>query len=124
MAQATAGPRAAITDIYRGAERGLERSNVRGAQRDVAKSELNRGRASQIAGLTTGVQPMAAQALAGLGGSQSELGGRMMGQGGNIFNSLLGQGTANRVYARGEGAQSGQNWGSLIFDMISGYGKK
>src|SRR3990172_6623730 len=67
MAQATAGPRAALTDIYRGAERGLAGSTVRGAARDVAQGELIRSRASQIAGLTTGVQPAAAQALQGVG---------------------------------------------------------
>ena len=131
MAQSVAAPRAAITDIYRGAERGLERSNVRGAQRDVAKSELNRNRASQIAGLTTGVQPFAAQQLTGIGTSMADIGGRttgtgaqMSGQGGELFRNLLGQGSANRRYAREEGEKTGGGIGGFLFDMISGMGNK
>src|SRR5262245_29406416 len=67
MSQATAAPRAALTDTYRGAERSLERSGVQGAARDLAQGQLARDRASKIAGLTTGVQPYAADSLAKLG---------------------------------------------------------
>lgn len=131
MSQATAAPRAGITDIYRGAERGLERSGVRGAARDVAKSELNRDRASKIAGLTTGVQPMAAEQLGGLGTSIADIGGRTSATGGdllqssgNLYSSLLSQGAANRQYARGEGEKAGGSIGGFLFDIISGMGNK
>lgn len=127
MSQATAGARAGITDIYRGAERGLERSNVRGAQRDVAKSELNRERASKVAGLTTGVQPMAAQQLGDLGFGISDIGldttrtgANLAGQGGSLFQNLLGQGFANRQYGRAEGEKTSSGIGSFLFDMIGG----
>lgn len=127
MSQATAGARAGITDIYRGAERGIERSGVRGAARDVQKGELNRDRAGKIAGLTTGVQPAAAEALAGIGGNTAQLGGQLSGQGGsllgasgNIFSDLLGQGQKNRQYGRQEGEKAGGGIGSILFDIIRG----
>jgi hypothetical protein len=131
MAQATAAPRGAITDIYRGAERGVERSGVRGAARDVQKGELNRQRAGQIAGLTTGVQPAAAESLANIGAGTASLGGQlsgqggsMMGAGGNIFSNLLGQGQANRQYGRAEGEKAGGGIGSFLFDIIRGISGK
>lgn len=120
MAQATAAPRAAITDIYRGAERGLEHAGVRGGARDVALSDLNRQRASQIAGLTTGVQPQAAAALGDMGGGQVSAGTSATGSAGSLFGGLLGKGQENRVYARQEGADAGKGWGSVIFDLLSG----
>lgn len=128
MAQATAGPRAALTDVYRGAERGLERSGVRGATRDVATAELNRDRAGQIARLTTGMQPLAAQGVAQVGSELLGTGAPMLGQAGSIWGNLLGQGMNNRVYAREEGNRAGQAWGGLIFDILNGtlgkFGKK
>lgn len=120
MAVATAGPRAALTDVYRGAERNLDRSGIRGAQRDVAEAELGRQRASQIGGLTTGVQPYAAEAL-------NRTGIGLVGQGtsalqgvGSIWSNLLGQGTANRYYGRGEGEKTTSSIGRLIFDILNG----
>jgi hypothetical protein len=119
MAMATAGPRAQITDIYRGAESNLERSGVRGAARDVAAAELGRDRASKIAGLTTGVQPMAAQALAGIGSDETRMGAGMLGSSGNMWSNLLGEGFENRQYGRKEGEKFGTSMGRLIFDMLS-----
>jgi hypothetical protein len=124
MRGAVAQPTAAITDIYRGAERGLERSHIRGAARDVAASELGRQRASQLAGLYTGVQPAAAQALAGLGGQFLGAGAGLAGSAGSLYSHLLGQGFQNRVYGREEGEKAGQSIGGLIFDVISGTWKK
>lgn len=130
--QAVAAPRAAISDVYRGAERNLEQSGVRGAQRDVAKGEMARQRAGQISSLITGIQPGAAGALTSIGETQTSQGAGIAGTGvsatgqaGNIYSNLLGQGAANRVYARGEGEKFGKSFGGLIFDMLSGVtGKK
>jgi hypothetical protein len=126
QSQAVAAPRAAITDTYRGAERNLERSGVRGAARDVASAELGRSRAGAISSLITGVQPGAASALTAIGENQTGMGAGIAGQGssatsasGGIFGNLLGQGTQNRVYARGEGEKFGQGFGGLIFDLLS-----
>lgn len=120
MAGATAAPRAAITDVYRGAERGLEHSGVRGPQRDVAAADLNRQRASQISSLVTGVQPAAASALTGIGQTQIGQGAPMLGQAGGIYSGLLGQGASNRRYAREEGEKTGAGFGGLIFDILKG----
>jgi hypothetical protein len=125
MSMATAAPRAAITDVYRGAEHGLERSGVRGAARDVATAELGRDRASKIAGLTTGVQPGAAAALADMGTNMTSQGTGALQGAGSIWQNLLGQGYNNRVYGRQEGEKAGTGIGGLIFDILSGtFGKK
>lgn len=120
MRGAVAGPTAALTDQYRGAERGLERSGVQGGVKDLAKAELGRDRASKIAGLTTGVQPAAAAQL-------GDLGSRLTGQGatathgaGQLYGNLLGQGFDNRKYAREEGEKASSSIGSLIFDILNG----
>lgn len=68
MSQAVAGPTRQITDVYRGAERSLERQGVRGGERQTALAELSRDRAAALAGLTTGQQGNAANALADIGG--------------------------------------------------------
>ena len=124
MAQATAAPTAAITDIYRGAERNLDRAGVQGAARDVAVADLGRQRAGQIAGLTTGVQPAAAGELAGIGGQMTGQGvGALQGAGG-LYSDLLGQGARNRMYARQEGEKAGSQWGRLAMlgaQMASSY---
>jgi hypothetical protein len=129
--QAVAAPRTQISDVYRGAERNLEQSGVRGASRDVAKGEIARQRAGQISSLITGVQPGAAGALTSIGENQTTQGAGIAGQGvgatgaaGGLFSGLLGQGTANRQYARGEGEKFGSGFGGLIFDILNAGLKK
>lgn len=123
--QAIAAPRAAISDVYTGAERGLERSGVRGAARDVAAGELQRQKAGQISSLITGVQPAAAGALTDIGQTQTATGAPMIGQAGSIYTNLLQQGAVNREYARGEGEKFGKGFGGLIFDLLNiPFGKK
>jgi hypothetical protein len=119
MSQATAAPRAAITDVYRGAERSVEKSGVQGAAKDVQMGELNRQRAGQIAGLTTGVQPAAADRLTDIGQTQTGQGAPMIGEAGSIYSNLLGQGAANRVYGRGEGEKAGTGVGGFLFDIMN-----
>jgi len=75
---------AAITDNYRGAERSAN-ANLRGGQRSLALSELNRDRVGKVSGLRAGLRPGAAAALSdigrfrvGAGQGQSQLG---LGQG-------------------------------------------
>lgn len=79
QSQAVAAPAAAITDVYRGAQRGLDRSMVRGGSRDLATAELNRDRAGKLASLVTGVQPQAAASLAEMGDSAYRRAGGFMG---------------------------------------------
>lgn len=129
--QAISAPRGAISDVYRGAERSLEKGGVRGAERDVQQGELSRQRAGQISSLITGVQPSAAQALTGIGQQQVQSGAGIAGQGvgatgqsGNLFAALLGQGAQNRMYARQEGEKAGGGFGSILFDILKGVGSK
>lgn len=124
MRGAVAGPTAAITDQYRGAQRGLERSGVQGGVKDLAKAEMGRDQASKIAGLTTGVQPQAADELGRLGTTLTGQGTAAYHSAGGIYDSLLGQGYKNRVYAREEGEKAGSSLGSLIFDILNGTGKQ
>ena len=131
QSQAIASPRAAISDVYRGAERSLDKGGVRGAERDVQQGELGRQRAGQISSLITGVQPAAAQALTGIGQQQVQSGAGIAGQGasatqagGNLFANLLGQGAQNRAYGRSEGEKTGTSFGSILFDLLKGVGGK
>jgi hypothetical protein len=95
---------------------------VQGAQRQEAEADLGRERASRIAGLTTGVQPAAAEALMQGGQGLIGQGNQASGAAGSIWQNLLGQGYNNRVYARQEGEKAGQGIGSLLFDILSGFG--
>lgn len=132
QSQAVAAPRAAISDVYGGAEKGLEKSGLRGASRDVAAGELQREKAGKISSLITGVQPGAANALANIGGEQTAQGINFAGQGanafansGSIYSNLLGQGFQNRAYGRQEGERASQPIGGFLFDILSGtLGKK
>jgi len=117
MSQAVAGPTAQITGNYRGAERNLQQQGIRGAARDQAAADLNRQRVSQIAGLTTGMQPYAAEQLAKLGQDNISTGVNALGQGGQLHSGLLGQGYTNRVYSRKEGADTASAIGGLARDV-------
>jgi len=127
QSQAVAAPRAAISDIYSGAQRSLEQSGVRGAARDVASGELSRERAGKMAGLVTGVQPAAAEALTRTGLEQSGQGinltgqaGSAYGNAGSLYSRLLGTGAQNRYYGREEGEKAGQGIGGFLFDILRG----
>lgn len=130
QSQAIAAPRAAITDTYAGAARSLEESGVRGAARDQAKADLSKQRAGQIGSLITGVQPGAASALTGIGGTQIGAGTSVAGTGtsatagsGNIFSNLLGINQNQAQFATQQGNQFGSNFGSFLFDILNGMGK-
>lgn len=116
MAQATAGPRGAIEDVYRGAERGLDHAGVRGAARDVALGDLIREKAGKMAGLVSGVQPAAATALTGI----AEMGPNLLSTSGSLWGNLLGQGTANRQDADRQKQAAGSTAGSYLFQLASG----
>lgn len=119
QSQATAAARGGITDTYTGAERGLEKSGVQGAARDVAAGELQRQKAGQIAGLVTGVQPGAAAALGQMGAEQTSQGGQRTSSAGSLYANLLPQGMQNRMYGRQEGEKAGSSIGGFLFDVLS-----
>jgi hypothetical protein len=118
MAEATAGPRAQLQEGYKGAQSQLATSGIRGAAKDQLSGNLMRQGASQIAGLTTGVQPAAAGALGSLGTTTLQAGAPMLSQSGNLFANMLGQGYNNRIQAQ----QQGQTTGNAIGSLIAGAG--
>ncbi len=126
MTQAIQPEIAGITDTYRGAERSLERSGVRGAQRDVAQAELARSRAGQIGGLLGGVRPMAAQALGQLGQFGVSQGQQGIGSAGTIYGNMLSGLTGQRQIGLEErkygDEQSGALWGNIGKLITDGYG--
>jgi hypothetical protein len=118
MSQATAGPRGAITDQYRGATKSLEQSGVRGGVKDVATAELARDRAGRVAALTSGVQPGAAQGLSEIGGKFLGVAPGLGGTGASLYSSLMGA-TADRYNTASQSAgQSASAFGSLLFDLL------
>jgi hypothetical protein len=121
QAQAIAAPTAGVQDVYRGAERGLEKSGVRGAARDVASGELARGKASQIAGLVTGVQPAAAQTLTGIGQTQQAQGAGMVSSSNSTYQNLLGKGQENRDQANVAGTNAAASVGQLATQAAGVY---
>ena len=132
MAAALSPERAQITDIYRGASRGLDRSGVRGADRDLAEAELGRQRAGQLAGLAPVARAGAAQALTGIGAQEQSTGLALTGAGlqasgqgvaaksagADSVARVLGasQGRANAE--RGQEMALGQSTGGLLFDAL------
>lgn len=107
MQSATAPQRQAIADTYRGGRRSLDRSNVRGPQRQKAEAEMARQETGQLAGLVQGVQPMAAQELGAMEaniqqimaqylglGEQARTGaayaaGNLLGSAGNTYQGMM-----------------------------------
>lgn len=122
MSAATAAPRAEITDIYRGAASNLERSPIRGGERTLAMSTLNREKASKLAQLTTGVQPNAAAGLAQVGSTGAGLGAYGKAASAGAYANLLRQGADNRSQAEDKGSAFAKNMGGILTDMFMGGG--
>ncbi len=118
MNQAVAGPRQSILDQYRGAEKGLARSGIRGGVKDVATAELARDRAGKVASLTSGVQPAAASNLADIGGRFLGVGPGLGSTGASLYSSLMGNTQNAAQFAAGQAGQAGSSFGSLLFDLI------
>ena len=123
MAGATAGARGAITDQYRGAERSIEQSGARGAGADQLRGDLLRDRTSKISGLTTGVQPMAAEALSGIGSNLIGQGGNRLQGAGGLWGSLLGNSQRNVGDMQQRADTTGAQFGSSLFDVLGGLSK-
>lgn len=113
-----------ITDTYRGAERGLERSGVRGPARDVATAELARDRAGAIAGLIPGLRPMAAAQIGDLGRYQTTAGLGATSAGASVYDSLLGRSLQSRGLQHEIGSDFGGGLGALTADLMKGVGTK
>lgn len=118
MSQATAGANRQITDVYRGAERGLERQGVRGGERQTALAELNRDRAASIAGLTTGQQGGAANALADIGGDLTRTGMNGISGAGSQFGSAASAYGQQATDFRAAGRQDMSGMGASLGELL------
>ncbi len=92
---------AGINDVYRGAGRSLDRSPVRGAQRDQQAGELRRQQAGQIALLPSQQRAKAAEAMSGLGSQFLGTGAGLLGQGAQTY------GQAGQAFASVYGGERG-----------------
>lgn len=111
-AQAATAPAARnISDTYAGAKEGVQAGYQQGAQRDTTLGKLALGRTAGIAGLYQGVQPGAASALTGIGGTQT---GQGIGAFSGAGNTGLGIAT--------QGAQAQQQEIDNLMAMASGVG--
>jgi hypothetical protein len=130
--QTLAPERASITDIYRGASKSLDRAGVRGGSRDLAEAELARDRAGKLSTLAPAARMGAAEALGGLGATQTQAGLQTTGQGVGAksagmqgLSSIYGP-QANRAWLEAQNAQeTNKGMGGMIFDALkAGSGKK
>lgn len=120
---------ASITDIYRGANRNLDRSGIRGPQRDLASAELNRDRAGHLSLLRPQARAGAAAGLLGLGGSQVGTGLDATKSAGSLLAGIYGgeRGSADSAYANSVGymnqnSQASQRgYAGLIFNLLDSY---
>lgn len=121
MALATAGPRAAIQDLYRGATNNVDRGMARGGERDLQKATLNRDRASKLAGLVTGVQPMAASQLGALAGAGLDRANNFTSTGVSAFGTGANAAAAAYKGATEQADRAGKAWaqaGQNIYNML------
>jgi hypothetical protein len=126
VSQAIAPDVAATTDVYRGAERSLDRSGVRGAQAEQQRAELRRQKTSQIAQMPMMQRRAAADALAGIGGNYFSTGANAIGSAGNLLGQVYsgerGAATQGQGYMLAQGQENnkafqqgaGQLFGSVL----------
>jgi hypothetical protein len=130
--QSLAPERSLVSDYYRGATKGLERSGMTGGSKDLATAELARDKAAKLSGLAPAARRDAAQGLAGVGSQQVQAGLATTGQGVNAKQT--GASVLSPVYAgqnyRAAGdmdyyRQTGQGIGGMLFDTLkAGSGTK
>ncbi len=123
MRSALTAPRQEITDIYRGAESSLDRSGVRGANREVASGTLARDEAGRLASL---VPQARQQAMEGAG----NLGLNLVTGGNSAISALMGNQTAQgqlalqqRMYGDQQSSELGGNLSKLLLDFYTAYNK-
>lgn len=127
MNQALAPETAQITDIYRGAQRNVQRSGVQGAQRDEQLGELNRQRAGQLALMRPTARRDAADALGKYGAGYLSEGVGLLGEAGRAYGAVYGgeRGSADQAYGPYAAAQQqnsaslGRGLGGLLFNVAS-----
>lgn len=108
-----------VASAYDGANKAIGRGYVQGGQRDQAVAENARSKAGQIARLTTGVRPMAANAIAGISGSILPGAAQRAGTASNIYGQQANSEMLNRQYGNKVGDQTSQNFGRLFAQIMN-----
>lgn len=122
MSLATAAPAAQINDLYRGAQSGINRGMLRGGERDLASATLNRDRVGKLAGLVTGVQPMAAEGLSKLAGNGLDLSRGFLNSGAAAYGDAGKIAVGGMDAAEKQAARSGAAWqqaGKSLYDILA-----
>lgn len=117
--QTLAPERAAITDLFSGAQRRIA-SQARGGVRDLAQAQAARQQAGQLSLLAPQVRTQAASALGNLGLGAAQTGVDATGAGAQTFASLLGPLIRGRLGGAEVQRRAGQDVGSLIFEILQG----
>lgn len=110
-----------ISDLYKGAERGVT-SSMRGGTRDLAVGELAKRRSGDIARLYSGVQPAAADKLLATGQGAAGQAVGALGAAGNIYGGLIGPAFARSQAADQSSAAAWGQMGSLIAQLLQQWG--
>lgn len=126
-----------LTSIYSGARRGLDRSSLTGANRDVAEAELSRQQAGDIGNLVLKARPGAVAGLAGVADARRATGQSLVSAGVGTTGAGVGAlggaaGPLSTLYGAEQrrSEQQGQNqasigsfFASLVYDMLRNQGK-
>jgi hypothetical protein len=101
-----------IGQAGQGANNAILAGTPRGGEQNLALAQNRIGTAGQIANLYTGVQPMAAQGLAGIGGEY-------LGSGSSMNpNSNIGAAQGQYGLSQQMAGQSGSGFGSLLYNSL------
>jgi len=123
---ATLPERQEISELYRGAEKGIDRSGVQGANKTVQRAELARERVGKLASLVPNARAAAAGQVGALG--QTGVSGGMAGgtAGANIYSQLM-SGQLGRdqlsLQARQYSDQQSQAMGQQLGQMLTLFGQ-
>lgn len=112
-----------IGSAYSGANTAIGKGYLQGGARDQALAENARSRAGQIARLTTGVRPMAAQGMAGMAAGLIPGAQRAYGSAAGIYGGQGNSEMANRDMGNKVGTQTSGNFGRLFAQLMNITGK-
>src|SRR5229473_227898 len=105
-----------IGQTGQGAQRAIQAGTPRGGEQNLALAQNRIGTAGQISNLYTGVQPMAAQGLAGIGG-------QYLGSGAGLNpNANIGAAQGQYGLSQGLASQAGGGFGNLLYNSLKKLG--
>jgi hypothetical protein len=113
-----------VANAYEGANQAINRGYVRGGVRDTALAENARAKAGQIARLTTGVRPMAAQGMADIGSRLMGAGQQSVGTAAGINQGTIASGTQNRLIGMQAGQETTRSLGAIFARLLALYGQR